>query len=648
MRRLVQFLFAYLLLTSFAQAFDDGQRLNDPPPRMVRVLIRRAILLAERDRPGAALATIKKALALSPNYLRAHLEYRNIKANYLERLDEVNAEYHTLMRKHPENPVYRMAVYRDNWGEGARPHFEKIIELAPLWAWSHYARAKLLKEKEPEKAVTELRICLAKDASIQEAYELMIEIQERQLKRLDEALRTAEQMAVQREIRPQFRFPNLWRLRLAAAQGSEEAKEGLRKEFRRLADSTTDPDTLLAVRSAYLDQLKDGLAAKDLENKIVRIDPTWNRWCGWLFMTVKSNQSEVPRYLVLANHQIALHEKILEIRSRYVGKDRIGPLEALLVQKPSASVKRLIGEELFRAALAANDTNTLMRYGEWLHRTNPNDPLLLAQMAAALADKKKELRKALVYVHRAERLTKRFQITKRTPNTHQSLFDNLFPESRQRELYPQHRAFVLEALGWVRLQLGEAQLAEQTLQQANELRRTETGLRRWSEALRAIGSAAEADTIAAESRALFAHSIRRKMVNIRSEDFELESIDGRKVKLSGLKGKVVLLTFWATWCVPCRSEMPHLMKLYEKYRDQGFELLSISTDDDMEKVRPFVDQQNLRFAVFNETRMRDRFGVELIPTNIFFDKEGNLRYRTVGYSEGGERELEVVINELLK
>src|SRR5688500_12537475 len=96
--------FALLILGSNVHALDKGGHLNQPPPPPVRELVRRAVLLAESDKPWAALAALKKALARSPHYLRAHVEYGNVKANFLGRSDEVEAEYRSLTKRFPHNP----------------------------------------------------------------------------------------------------------------------------------------------------------------------------------------------------------------------------------------------------------------------------------------------------------------------------------------------------------------------------------------------------------------------------------------------------------------------------------------------------------------------------------------------------------------
>ena len=110
-----------------------------------------------------------------------------------------------------------------------------------------------------------------------------------------------------------------------------------------------------------------------------------------------------------------------------------------------------------------------------------------------------------------------------------------------------------------------------------------------------------------------------------SADITLQDLNGKEWKLSSLRGKVVLVNFWATWCPPCRKEMPDLDSLYSRFHDKGFVVLAIS-DEDAAKVAPFVKQQNVRYPVLLDTgrRVSQLFGVEGIPKSFVYDREGKL------------------------
>jgi thiol-disulfide isomerase/thioredoxin len=110
---------------------------------------------------------------------------------------------------------------------------------------------------------------------------------------------------------------------------------------------------------------------------------------------------------------------------------------------------------------------------------------------------------------------------------------------------------------------------------------------------------------------------------------------------------VVLINFWATWCVPCAAERPALQKLYRKYKGKGFEVIAASIDDDESKVRSSATRGGFDLSVMSPPQLSKEFGVESVPASLVIDKRGRLRYRKTGYEEGDERELEAVIVELL-
>lgn len=637
-----------LSLSATVYAADKGQRLNQPPPLVVRELVKRAVILAEADKPWTAIALLKKALSQSPNYLQAHIEYRNVKANFLDHQDEVDAEYRSLIKRFPGNAVYLMALYYGTNGNYARESLQKIVDLAPEWAWGHYAKALLVKANDPEAAIVELQRCIENDSNALAAYNVLIELQEAR-HRIDDAIRTAERLAAQTEIRPQLRLNELWRLRLVKEQNSESAQNSLKSELSALENSQ-DVDTLLAVRSAYLNLLKDSEHAKSLELKIVALDPTWSKYRGWLYYFVARNLSQVPRHLVFVNRQIALHEKASEIfrATELTQGARISKLKGLLNQQPSAAMRRIIYEEIFQLAIRAGDATNATEYGRQVHAIDPQDSVCLSQMAIVIADSKKNLSEALYYARKAERLTSEFHLARRPPNTSQLVFDRFLPEQKQREEYKKDRALAMDALGWTLTRMRRPEEAEHWLREANQVERSEKGLRHWATALRLLGRDSEAAKIEAESNTFLLEALRKEFSDEAVSDLQVELLDGRKVKLSDLKGKVVLISFWATWCAPCLEEMPSLKKLYQKYKGEGLEVLEISIDEDASKVVSFVKSKSLEIPVSHAPEIGKIFKATAIPTTLFIDKRGHLRFRKTGFSEGEERETEIILRELLR
>lgn len=108
-------------------------------------------------------------------------------------------------------------------------------------------------------------------------------------------------------------------------------------------------------------------------------------------------------------------------------------------------------------------------------------------------------------------------------------------------------------------------------------------------------------------------------------DFTLLDLQGSRWHLRDLQGKVVLVNFWATWCPPCRKEMPDLQALYDKYKNQGFMVVSIS-DEEAAKVQPFIAERKITYPVLLDPgrKVNDLFRVEGIPKSFVYDRDGKL------------------------
>jgi thiol-disulfide isomerase/thioredoxin len=110
-------------------------------------------------------------------------------------------------------------------------------------------------------------------------------------------------------------------------------------------------------------------------------------------------------------------------------------------------------------------------------------------------------------------------------------------------------------------------------------------------------------------------------------DFTLKSLDGKEVSLSSLKGKAVMVNFWATWCEPCKIEMPWLVDLQEKYRKDGFEILGVAMDDSSQKeISDFARKMKVNYTVvIGSEKVADLYGgLDGLPTNFFLDRNGKV------------------------
>ena len=108
-------------------------------------------------------------------------------------------------------------------------------------------------------------------------------------------------------------------------------------------------------------------------------------------------------------------------------------------------------------------------------------------------------------------------------------------------------------------------------------------------------------------------------------DFTLTDLEGKPWSLQGLHGKVVLVNFWATWCPPCRKEMPDMETLYREFKDSGLLILAIS-DEDISKVKPFIAEHHVTYPILLDpgSKVHNLFVVEGIPKSFLYDREGKL------------------------
>ena len=127
-------------------------------------------------------------------------------------------------------------------------------------------------------------------------------------------------------------------------------------------------------------------------------------------------------------------------------------------------------------------------------------------------------------------------------------------------------------------------------------------------------------------------------------DFTVKDASGADLRLSAYKGKVVLLNFWATYCVPCRTEIPWFIEFEKTYRDKGLVVVGISSDEDWSDVKKFVEEKriNYRIGLGNEDLAKKYGGLEALPETYVIDREGRVAAHHVGLAPRAEVEKEIV------
>ncbi len=132
--------------------------------------------------------------------------------------------------------------------------------------------------------------------------------------------------------------------------------------------------------------------------------------------------------------------------------------------------------------------------------------------------------------------------------------------------------------------------------------------------------------------------------------FTLPSRAGQSVSLESLQGKVVMLNFWASWCGPCRQEMPLLEQMHKRYSKQGFALLGVNVDAETGDAEKLLKGTPVSFPILfdKESKVSELYNVNAMPSSVFIDRKGNVRYLHRGYKSGDENAYLDQIRALLK
>lgn len=163
-------------------------------------------------------------------------------------------------------------------------------------------------------------------------------------------------------------------------------------------------------------------------------------------------------------------------------------------------------------------------------------------------------------------------------------------------------------------------------------------------AVTGLGSAAAPDILPVAER----HVVKLGEL---APNFQLRDINGHPIALSDLRGKVVLLNFWATWCGPCRVEMPAMEELYRTFSRNDFEILAVSTDaQGVSVTRPFQQENHLTFPILHDADYRVGliYGARSLPMTFMVDRQGIIRHQIFGARDWGAAEAHQLVHTLMK
>ena len=133
-------------------------------------------------------------------------------------------------------------------------------------------------------------------------------------------------------------------------------------------------------------------------------------------------------------------------------------------------------------------------------------------------------------------------------------------------------------------------------------------------------------------------------------NFTLKSMSGQNLKLSEMTGNVVLINFWASWCGPCREEMPYLNALHKKYEALGFTVIGVNVEQQSKDAKGFLRNTPVDFPILldNKNKVSKMYNVVAMPTTVMVDRDGNMRYLHKGYKPGDEKKYAKVVKKLIR
>ena len=150
--------------------------------------------------------------------------------------------------------------------------------------------------------------------------------------------------------------------------------------------------------------------------------------------------------------------------------------------------------------------------------------------------------------------------------------------------------------------------------------------------------------------ALSTATLQAEEMNKSAPNFTLKSNSGKNLKLSESRGEVILLNFWASWCGPCRQEMPLLDSLHNKYKGLGFKVMGVNVEENSKEAIKILNDIKVSFPVVFDTsnKVSELYNVSAMPSTVLIDRDGKMRYLHKGYKPGDEATYKQWVKKLIK
>lgn len=560
--------------------------------------------LLEQSKLDEARLLFKKAIEEDMNFTQAHRSYIDVSLQMGEEFrNQLLEEYEAYLEAQQDNPVIYYAlgrIYEDD--EEKKKVFQKAIELGPDYPWGYFGMGYIhLMKKEIEQAIT----CYEKAIELEPDEVLFYSSLTRLLyDRNPDRYKQVEEIIL-KKFPDHFSAAMIVYQRASSIKDEAEKAAALEVYFKSYPDGPNASLALMRVLDFY--KKNDPEKGEKLAREALSLP-----------MTGEDKRSHKFAYLFL--YQKAVDSKDMK------------------------EVEKICGE-----ILASKNT----------------DPSLYAQVADQL-QKVKNFELAEKYYLKA--------IDMITPeNVHGTMAHGRFPEGALAD-------YCKQVANWYRSSLGKLYLEtdqpEDALVQFDQVEFKDPDPEYYLNLAKAydqIGNKEKAYESLIESLSLGANEEAQEMLSKISKhlnkeedtkatiwekrverakpavEFTLPDLKGNQVSLKDFRGKVVLINFWFPACGPCQMELPHIQKLYDTYKDQGFAVLLIQTSQTQDDGKKFLEDHNYTMtSLYSEgSWASDHYGVKAAPTNFFIDRQGRIIFQSTGYSPGMEKKMEAQIKELL-
>jgi len=145
-------------------------------------------------------------------------------------------------------------------------------------------------------------------------------------------------------------------------------------------------------------------------------------------------------------------------------------------------------------------------------------------------------------------------------------------------------------------------------------------------------------------------NVQALTIGEKAPDFTLKNMAGKNLNLVEQRGNIILINFWASWCAPCRKEMPALQTLHEKYQDLGFSVWGVNVEQENQAGKKFLADLKLTFPIFFDAKntLSATYQVAAMPTSVIVDRNGVVRFIFRGYKSGYEKKYAKAIKQLIR